>query len=225
MMKLAFKIIYYIFIAFVAAIAILLIVSVFPIPGNYKVLTVFSGSMEPKIKTGSIVTVRPANDYKVNEIITFNKEGNLVTHRIIDIEEVKEKGNTIFYTVKGDANEEADAEKVPRENVIGKVLFSIPFLGYTLDFAKKPVGFLLLIWVPAIIIIWEETGKIRKELKKSPKITAIQTIQTVETSPKVNLDIKQKEEKPKNKKSRSGKTIKKTRELSKTKKESKKLQK
>ena len=99
-MKLAFKIIYYIFIAFVAAIAILLIVSVFPIPGNYKVLTVFSGSMEPKIKTGSIVTVRPANDYKVNEIITFNKEGNLVTHRIIDIEEVKEKGNTIFYTVK-----------------------------------------------------------------------------------------------------------------------------
>jgi len=81
----------------------------------------------------------------------------------------EEKGNTIFYTVKGDANEEADAEKVPRENVIGKVLFSIPFLGYTLDFAKKPVGFLLLIWVPAIMIIWEEIRTIKNEIIKKKK--------------------------------------------------------
>ncbi|OQX50330.1 hypothetical protein B5M47_03900 [candidate division CPR3 bacterium 4484_211] len=52
-----FKTIYYIFIGLIAAIAVLLIVSALPITGNYKVMTVLSGSMEPTIKTGGILSL------------------------------------------------------------------------------------------------------------------------------------------------------------------------
>ena len=171
------KTIYYICLAFAGSIILLIVISIIPVPGNFKVLTVLSGSMEPAIKTGSVVFVKPAHstgsgqaDYKIGDIITFgDQEGSeaLTTHRIVEIE--IEDGKTL-YTVKGDANNAADTRKVPSENVVGKTLFSIPFLGYLLNFAKQPIGFILLIWVPAIIIIWEEIEKIRKELKRKPKI-------------------------------------------------------
>lgn len=155
---------YYFFIAFIAAIALLLIVSVFPIPGNYKALVVLSGSMEPMIKVGSVVIVKPSEDYKVGDIITFSKGSKTpTTHRIADIEQEESK---VLYTVKGDANEDPDLEKVLKENVIGKVFFSIPYLGYPLNFAKQPIGFLLLVWTPAIIIVLEEINNIRAEIKK-----------------------------------------------------------
>ena len=63
-----FKIIYYIFLAFIVAIALLLIVSVFPITGNYKLMIVQSGSMAPAIKMGGLVIVKPADDYKIGDV-------------------------------------------------------------------------------------------------------------------------------------------------------------
>ena len=206
----------YIFIGLVGLIFLLIVISLIPLPGNYKVLSVLSGSMEPAIKTGSIVFVKPVGNYKVNDVITFPGSGTdaqPITHRIV---EAKEAEGTILYKVKGDANDAADWQAVPREEVTGKVFFSIPYFGYLLSFAKQPIGFILLIWVPVIMIIWEQLGKIRKELKTAPKNLVSPIAKAVQTTPsnpsKVNLDIKQKEEKTENKKSRSGKTIKKPRE-------------
>jgi len=161
-----FKIIYYIFIASIAAIAVLLVVSVFPITGNYKLLVVQSGSMEPAIKMGSVVIVKPIDDYQINDVITFvnpKKRQELISHRIVDLE-VSEGGT--FYITKGDANEDPDARKVVKDEVIGKILFSVPYLGYAVDFAKKPLGFASIIIIPAAVIIFDEIKKIFKEVKK-----------------------------------------------------------
>ena len=51
----------------------LLIFSAFPVKGNFKSLVVLSSSMEPKVKMGSVVAVRPAAEYKVGDIITFGE--------------------------------------------------------------------------------------------------------------------------------------------------------
>jgi len=158
---------YYLFIVLIAAIALLLLISVVPVPGNYEVLVVLSGSMEPTIKVGSVVVVKPSEDYKIDDIITFSRSEDSevsTTHRIVEIED---EDGRVLYTVKGDINEDPDQDKVLKENVIGKVLFSIPFLGYPLNFAKQPVGFVLLIWIPALIIIWEEIKNIGKEMKRT----------------------------------------------------------
>ena len=160
------KIIYYAFIAFIVSIALLLIVSVFPITGNYKLFIVQSGSMEPAIKTGSIVMVKPEKDYKIGDVITFGpytKAKAPTSHRIYDIKVIEGKP---YYITKGDANNAPDQREVPKREVIGKVLFSIPYLGYAVDFAKKPIGFALIIILPATIIILDEIKKVFEEVKK-----------------------------------------------------------
>ncbi|PIU75218.1 MAG: signal peptidase I [Candidatus Portnoybacteria bacterium CG06_land_8_20_14_3_00_39_12] len=159
--------IYYVFLGVIGAIAILLIVSVFPITGNFKVLTVQSGSMMPAIKTGSIVLVKPTNNYKIGDIITFgqiSKTKTPTTHRIAEIEVAN--GQPI-YTTKGDANNAPDQKQVSAKEVIGRVLLDVPFLGYAVAAAKKPWGFMLLIAVPALLVIYEEAHKIWQEIKKS----------------------------------------------------------
>lgn len=166
-MKKLFKIIYFAFTAFIILIAVLLIVSVLPITGNYKVLTVISGSMEPVIKVGSVAVIKPAADYNVGDIVTFGKFGrnnNPITHRIAGVE-LSEDG-TKLYTTKGDANNGPDQNKISKKDILGKVLFTIPYLGYAVDFAKKPAGFALIIIVPALAIILDEAKKIYFEVKK-----------------------------------------------------------
>jgi len=162
-----FQIIYYIFIAFIVAVALLLIVSILPITGNYKVMTVISGSMAPAIKMGSVVIVKPASDYKIGDVITFgpySKTKAPTSHRIYDIKVVD--GQPVYIT-KGDANNAPDAREIQKRDVLGKVLFSVPYIGFAVDFAKKPIGFVLIIGIPAVIIISDEVKKIIREVKKT----------------------------------------------------------
>ena len=162
-----FQIIYYIFIAFIVAVALLLIVSILPITGNYKVMTVISGSMAPAIKMGSVVIVKPAADYKIGDVITFgpySKTKAPTSHRIYDIKVVD--GQPVYIT-KGDVNNAPDAREIQKRDVLGKVLFSVPYIGFAVDFAKKPIGFVLIIGIPAVIIISDEVKKIIREVKKT----------------------------------------------------------
>jgi len=160
------RIIYYIFIAGIVTVVLLLIVSVFPITGNYKLMIVQSGSMTPAIKMGSIVMVKPMEDYNVGDVISFTnprERQEPISHRIVDLEVIEGEP---FYIVKGDVNEEPDPRRVEKDEVMGKVLFDVPYLGYAVDFAQKPLGFALIIIVPAAIIIFDEIRKIFGEVKK-----------------------------------------------------------
>lgn len=170
-MKKIFKFIYYLIIVLISVVALLLIISILPLTGNFKVLAVLSGSMEPTIHTGSVVLVKPAGDYKIGEIITFGpytKTKAPTTHRIYEIKVVE--GNPVYIT-KGDANNAPDQREIQKKDVLGKVLLSVPFAGYALNFAKKPVGFMLIIIIPAAAIIFDEVRKIYAEIKKKKEKT------------------------------------------------------
>ncbi len=163
------KISYYVLFAAIAAVALFLTVSALPITGNYKVKIVLSGSMEPEIKTGSIVVIRPADNYGIGDIITFGKDTKKdipTTHRIIKTRVV---GGKMLYTTKGDANNGPDGKEIRENEIAGKMMFSVPFLGYMIDFAKKPAGFAIIIIIPAIVIVYDEIKKIWKEMRKIRK--------------------------------------------------------
>lgn len=150
----------------IAITALFLILSVVPIKGGYKTLVVLSGSMEPKIHTGSIVAIKPEKEYKIGDAITFGentKTKTPTTHRIF---EIKESEGVKSYITKGDANNAPDQKSVSEEEILGKVLFSVPYAGYAVAAAQKPVGFLLIVVVPAVIIIYEEAQNIKKEILK-----------------------------------------------------------
>lgn len=159
------KILYYgLIIGAFALVLLLVLVQVSLIPG-YQARIVQSGSMEPTIHTGALVAVHKAERYEVGDIITFTTSGSNIptTHRIV--KDGIEQGEIVF-TTKGDANNDNDPEPVTLKQILGRVMFSIPYLGYLLDFARQPLGFGLLIGVPALLIFVEEVGSIVGEVRK-----------------------------------------------------------
>jgi len=163
---LVLNILYKVFFAVAILIIILLISTKLPLPGNLQILIVRSGSMEPAIKTGSIVAVKPASEYKVGDIITFDSGRHdkvPTTHRIV---EIKEENGIKSFVTKGDANETVDLKEISEKNIIGKALVDIPYIGYVATTARKPIGFILIIVIPALLVIYDEALKIVRELRK-----------------------------------------------------------
>lgn len=114
-------------------------------------LAVLSGSMEPVIPVGSLVTVRPVEfeELKEGDVITFQiSETTLVTHRIVSIDKEQQ-----LITTKGDANNVEDANPVPFSNVIGKKLFHLPYLGYAVMNIKSPIGIAAICGIVIVLIL------------------------------------------------------------------------
>lgn len=109
-----------------------------------------SGSMEPTIMTGDIIFVNPQPKYFKNDVVTFlDNQERTVTHRIIEID-----GDVI--QTKGDANQSKDTDTIKNDQVVGKVVFTLPKAGYLVAFAKTPVGFTLFIVLPTVLLLFSE---------------------------------------------------------------------
>jgi signal peptidase len=124
-----------------------------------------SGSMEPSIHTGSVVGIKPEQTYELQDVITVkmkNDPSQSYTHRIVE----KLQEDTITYKTKGDANESIDPDPVSENSVLGKVFISVPLIGYLVNFAKQPTGFILMIIVPSVIIAASEINIIKEETTK-----------------------------------------------------------
>ncbi|MFJ5715171.1 signal peptidase I SipW [Neobacillus sp. NPDC093127] len=122
---------------------------------GYQLKTVLSGSMEPGIQTGAIIAIKPGGDmtrFQKGDVITFMQgENKLITHRI---EKVQGEGKNIQYITKGDNNNGADLTPVLSNNVVGEYKgFTIPFIGYFMNFAQSKVGAALLLVFPGLILV------------------------------------------------------------------------
>lgn len=150
------------------AITLFIIITLLPVPHNFQLLTVLSGSMEPTIKTGSIILIKPITNYKINDIITFQSQGEIVTHRIYG---KKVKNDIALYITKGDANNGPDIREITKKNVRGKVFLDIPYLGYGVNLIqraiRKPVVFLSLIIGLVALVVGKEGKEIKKEIIKN----------------------------------------------------------
>lgn len=142
------------------------------LPLPLKPLVVKTGSMEPTIPAGSLVLVTKKSpdsigiNYVEGDVITFKSGGELVSHRVVSVD--RSSGQKLF-RVKGDANKTFDSKLVAEKDIVGKVSFSAPHLGRFVDFVKQPLGFLLLIVVPTLLIIISEVIAVWEELKKKPQ--------------------------------------------------------
>ncbi|MBQ6897158.1 MAG: signal peptidase I [Oscillospiraceae bacterium] len=140
---------------------------------GFEVYTVLSGSMEPVYHTGSVIYVKDADADKLEEgdIITYSLSSNVTaTHRIIEL--VTEDGDVKFRT-KGDANNIADGSLVEKSQVIGKPVFSVPYLGFLAAYLQTKSGrfmaiavcglALLLTLIPDLLTDEEEDKKDSRE--------------------------------------------------------------
>ena len=117
---------------------------------------VLSGSMEPTYHVGSLIYVKSV-DYKeltVGDPITYMiSEDTVVTHRITEVLVDEEDPDVLRYFTKGDANDVPDGTSVHYKNIIGKPVFSIPYLGYVSNYIQNPPGTYIAIAAGAILIM------------------------------------------------------------------------
>ena len=110
--------------------------------------------MEPELKVGSLVVARPVEPEAivVGDIITFHSiavgEG-VITHRVTGIG----RSASLHFQTKGDANDDPDPFTVPARNLVGRICFYVPYLGYVTEFLKTPVGFTVAVAIPGVIVV------------------------------------------------------------------------
>ncbi|USN87799.1 MAG: signal peptidase I [Candidatus Nomurabacteria bacterium] len=164
-------ILYTLFGLIVIGLTVLFVAPATPLLSGFDVKIVKSGSMEPQIMTGAVVVIKESVQYGVGDIITFNNTDTEIptTHRIVGTESVD---GVSYFVTKGDANEERDMSLVAVGDVIGKVMVNAPYAGYVLDFARQPLGFVLLVGIPALLIVLDELVNIWQEVKRMrrPKV-------------------------------------------------------
>lgn len=111
-------------IAILSISSLLLLILVVLIPiflGGTRYLVV-SDSMSPTINRGDVIISRETDTPEVGQIVTFVQDGELLTHRITRIVQGE------IYT-QGDANMAEDFEPISAENILGVVVYKIPFIG------------------------------------------------------------------------------------------------
>lgn len=97
---------------------------------GYTALAISSGSMEPTLNVDDIILVKVNSKYSVNDIVSYVKDGAIITHRVISV-----SGNNII--VKGDANNSSD-KPISDKDIIGKVVKVYPHLKRWKDILSDP---------------------------------------------------------------------------------------
>lgn len=127
---------------------------------GYRAYIIITDSMKPNIHLGDIViaTKVPEEKLKTGDIITFSKNGENISHRIIGIEEEPEGKK---YITKGDNNNIEDSEKIKYNDIEGMKIFVIPFLGKLILILRNKIYIVLFFLL--ILILWLYTVKIEKK--------------------------------------------------------------
>ena len=163
--------------------------------------TIISPSMEPNINVYDVVITKKtkAEDIKEGDVITFISsstlgEGLTITHRVKSV--IKTEGDVKFRT-QGDNNPIPDSALVTSNNLLGKVVFTIPFLGYIQFMLQSKSGWLFCLLIPAIIVVVYDVIKVIKlssvkqrlneTLKEEPKDEEL-----IEKQEKLKNDLRQK---------------------------------
>lgn len=111
---------------------------------GYRAVCVMSGSMEDTLSVGDIVLISEERNYERDDIISFKEGNTIITHRII---EMTDEG----FITKGDANNAADSEVVKQEDIIGKEILIIPWIGYIRIALMSPVGLIMVLSICVVL--------------------------------------------------------------------------
>lgn len=163
-------------IAILTATVIVLILTRF----GWRVDSVISGSMDPKIGKGSFALTRPveAEEISIGDVIVFpHTVPGEQERQILVIHRVTNTGDGTWFQTKGDASENPDDFVVPAEDVLGRVCFHLPYLGRALQLARTPFGVAVLVACFGLLILSDVIDIRRQSLaKKNTQAAASRTV-------------------------------------------------
>lgn len=132
---------------------------------GYKSYIIKTNSMEPTIKVNDVLITKKVEKekIKVGDVITFIKNGEVITHRITQIDENGE------YTTKGDNNNIEDTFKISYENIEGKHIVTIPYLGKIVEILDNKIVFLVITLIILIFMFMAIQNQEKKDKRKEKK--------------------------------------------------------
>lgn len=150
-------------VSLVAGVGLLAVLGLGPRTGQYRTLTVLTGSMEPTYPAGSVIVQTPLDlrEVAVGDVITYRipvEDRRVVTHRVV---EIVEPGDQPVVVTKGDGNAEPDAwaAKLTGETT-WKTRMGIPAVGHLFESLRSSdaqrvstmvlPAFLALLWLKDI---------------------------------------------------------------------------
>ena len=137
---------------------------------GYKILQVMSGSMSGEFETGDTILIKEIkeeSDLKIGDVITYRIAKNtLVTHRIVNITKT---GESLNYTLKGDANNVEDSEKILFSSIEGIYVKKLILIGKIISFMQKSYGMVIIFVVPILLILYIINAERTKEIKRNKR--------------------------------------------------------
>jgi signal peptidase len=114
--------------------------------------------MSPTLERGHLLILQSyaPEDIQVGQIIVYNADWHPdapIVHRVIQITEV---GGELHYYTQGDANAAPDPYYRTYEDIVGVVVFAIPYIGYITLFLHEPLGFATVIVILFALLIIPE---------------------------------------------------------------------
>ena len=126
--------------------------------------------LNANVNPGSLAVVRSTDVTSISrgDIINFRtpvSPGATNTQRVMEIN--REEG--LKFVTSGDGAGAAQTTVVPAEDVLGKVIVSVPFYGKMVDYVQTSQGLIMLIFVPGVIIIIYQLIKIIRHISGNRK--------------------------------------------------------
>ena len=134
---------------------------------------VASGSMIPELKVYDVLIVQghePFDDIQISDIIVFNRPSDhdrVIVHRVVSV--IDDDPKTL--RTKGDANPASIPGTdfpITEEEYIGKVVYTLPQVGYVTQLLKPPINYVIIVIVIGVMIVKQMAKK-----KKQKETTSL----------------------------------------------------
>ncbi len=135
---------------------------------------VASGSMIPVLEVYDVLIVQghePFEDIEKGDIIVFNRPSDhdrVIVHRVVSV--IDDDPKTL--RTKGDANPASIPGTdfpITEEEYIGKVVYTLPQVGYVTQLLKPPINYVIIAIVIGVMVVKQITKK-KKETKLSDSL-------------------------------------------------------
>lgn len=121
--------------------------------------------MYPKLKEEDVIFVKKCKqeDIKEGTIISFKRNNETITHRVVKI---KKGENGFVYITKGDNNEIIDNFETSFDQIYGKVIFKIGKIGNFVKYVQNIKGMVNVIIIIVVIYFFVNMKDKRKNSRR-----------------------------------------------------------
>ena len=153
---------------------------------GYSAFEIATGSMEPTLNVKDLIIVKITKDVSQNDIITYQEENALITHRVI-----KKDGNNLI--TKGDANNSIDV-KITTDAIVGKVVYVIKNGGLIREVFLTPKITISVIITLILISVCLSTSQKKAPIESPKKSKKNKNKKQVKEPKEIDISIEEKDD-------------------------------